>query len=87
MKRQLDPGLPCEHDPGKLSEAELEDHLIRRLPTTMAEALNELERDQLLMEAMGELMRRSYVAVRRSEEKAFTGQDVDFEIRNHFYKF
>ncbi len=87
MKRQLDPGLPCEHDPGKLSEAELEDHLIRRLPTTMAEALNELERDQLLMEAMGELMRRSYLAVRRSEEKAFTGQDVDFEIRNHFYKF
>jgi glutamine synthetase len=87
IKRQLDPGLPCEHDPGKMSEAELEDRHIRRLPTTMAGALNELERDQLLMEAMGDLMRRSYLAVRRSEEKAFAGQDVDFEIRNHFYKF
>jgi len=87
IKRQLDPGLPSEHDPGKLSESELESHHIRRLPTTMAGALNELERDQLLMEAMGDLMRRSYLAVRRSEEKAFADQDIDFEIRNHFYKF
>ncbi|HEY6410176.1 MAG TPA: glutamine synthetase, partial [Ktedonobacteraceae bacterium] len=60
---------------------------VRRLPTTMADALNELERDQLLMEAMGDLMRRSYLAVRRSEEKAFAEQDADFETRNHFYKF
>ncbi len=87
MKRQLDPGLPCEQDPGKLSEAEREKHRIRRLPTTMAGALNALEQDQLLMEAMGDLMRRSYLAVRRSEEKAFAEQDIDFEIRNHFYKF
>ena len=87
IKRQLNPGLPCEHDPGKLSESELESHHIRRLPTTMAGALNELERDQLLMEVMGDLMSRSYLAVRRSEEKAFAEQDIDFEIRNHFYKF
>ena len=70
-----------------MSEAELERHDIRRLPTTMADALNELERDQLLMEAMGDLMGRSYLAVRHSEEKAFSEQDTEFEIRNHFYKF
>ena len=87
IRRQLDPGLPIEHDPGKMSEAELERRHIRRLPTTMADALNELERDQLLMEAMGDLMGRSYLAVRRSEEKAFSEQDTEFEIRNHFYKF
>jgi hypothetical protein len=37
--------------------------------------------------AMGDLMRRSYLGVQRSEEKAFAEQDIDFEIRNHFYKF
>ncbi len=84
IRRQLDPGLPSEHDPGKMSEKDLERHHIHRLPTTMAGALNEF---QLLMEAMGDLMRRSYLAVRRSEEKAFSEQDIDFEIRNHFYKF
>jgi hypothetical protein len=36
---------------------------------------------------MGEFMGRAYVAVRRSEDKAFSGQDSDFAIRNHFYKF
>lgn len=87
IKRQLDPGAPCEHDPDKLSESEREQNRVRRLPTTMVDALDELERDQLFMEAMGDLMSRSYLAVRRSEEKAFAEQDIDFEIRNHFYKF
>lgn len=87
VKRQLNPGAPCEHDPGKLSEAEREHHRIRRLPTMMADALDELERDRLLRDAMGDLMRRSYLAVRRSEERAFAEQELDFEIRNHFYKF
>ncbi len=87
IRQQLDPGAPCEHDPAKLSEAEREREHIRRLPTTMAGALDELEHDQLLMEQMGDLMSRSYLAVRRSEERAFAEQDADFEMRNHFYKF
>ncbi|HTK09240.1 MAG TPA: glutamine synthetase family protein [Ktedonobacteraceae bacterium] len=87
VKRQLDPGAPCEHDPSLLSDAEREQNHIRRLPTTMASALDNLERSQLFMETMGDLLSRSYLAVRRSEEKAFSAQDTDFEIRHHFYKF
>jgi len=87
IERGLDPGAPCEHDPALLSEAERERDGIRRLPTTMTAALDELERDSVLMESMPDLMRRSYLAIRRSEEAAFSGQDEEFEIRNHFYKF
>ncbi len=87
IRRKLDPGAPCEHDPDKLSEAERERNSIRRLPVTMAAALDELEDDILFMETMGDLMSRSYLAVRRSEERVFVRQDSDFEIRNHFYKF
>jgi len=87
IERELDPGAPCEHDPALLSAAERERDGIRRLPTTMAGALDELENDQTLMNSMPELMRRSYLAIRRSEEAAFSGQDEEFEIRNHFYKF
>jgi len=32
-------------------------------------------------------MRRSYLAIRRSEAAAFSAQDEEFEIRTHFYKF
>lgn len=87
IKRQLQPGQPCEHDPAKLSDAERAANHIRRLPTTMHEALDNLSKDMLLMGAMGDLMSRSYLAIRRSEERAFAEQNLDFEIRNHFYKF
>ncbi len=87
IKRQLQPGQPCEHDPAKLSDAERDERHIRRLPTSMGEALNNLAQDKLLTGAMGALMSRAYLAVRRSEERAFSEQELDFEIRNHFYKF
>jgi glutamine synthetase len=87
IKRKLHPGQPTEHDPAKLSDTERAENHIRRLPTSMHEALDNLSKDALLMSAMGDLMSRSYVAVRRSEADAFAGQDINFEIRNHFYKF
>lgn len=87
IERRLDPGAPCEHDPALLSEAEREQNGIRRLPTTMTAALDELERDGTLMGSMPDLMRRSYLAIRRSEEEAFSAQDEEFELRSHFYKF
>ncbi|GAC1580579.1 MAG: glutamine synthetase family protein [Ktedonobacteraceae bacterium] len=87
INRQLQPGDPCEYDPAKLSEAERAAKHIRRLPVSMHEALDTLAQDTLLIDAMGDLMSRSYLAVRRSEESCFAEQNLDFEIRNHFYKF
>jgi glutamine synthetase len=53
----------------------------------MSAALDELEKDHVLIGAMGELLARGYLAVRRSEDEAFSAQDEEFEIRNHFYRF
>jgi glutamine synthetase len=36
---------------------------------------------------MPDLLSRCYLAVRRSEAAAFAAQDLDFEIRHHFYRF
>jgi glutamine synthetase len=87
IERGIDPGEPCEHDPAHLSEEERERNGIRRLPATMSTALDLLESDPLLMEAMGDLMSRSYLAVRRAEERVFAAKDEEFEVQNHFYKF
>ncbi len=87
IENQLEPGPPCEHDPANLTEEERTRMRIHPLPTEMATALDLLEVDELFMDAMGDLMRRSYLAVHRAEEKAFAAQDDDFEIRSHFYKF
>jgi len=87
IERALEPAMPCEVDPATLSEAEREQHDIRRLPTNLATALALLEGDALLMEALGELRRRSYLAVRQAEIQSFSSHDLEYEIRGHFYKF
>ncbi len=87
VARELEPGDPAEHDPARLSPADLGRCKVRPLPTTMADALDELDRDKFLTTSMGDLLARCYLAVRRSEERAFAEQDTDFEIRHHFYKF
>ena len=87
VTRQLDPGPPALSDPGLYSEDERERRGIRRYPTTQAEALDALERDAVLMAALGPTLARSYLAVKRSEFKAFSEQDLAFELKHHLYKF
>lgn len=87
LERRLDPGEPALVDPDTLSEAERQRRGIRRLPAALGEALDALERDEVLRAAMGEVLAREYLAVKRSEARGFEGKGVDFEIEQHFYKF
>lgn len=87
LTRQLDPGEPLLLDPGDLSDQELKRRHIQPLPMSLAEAVNNLEKDEVLIEALGPLLMQSYLAVKRSEYEAFTAQDVDFELKHHLYVF
>lgn len=87
VARGLEPGEPAEHDPARLSDEERRRGKIRPLPTSMDAALDELERDDVLLPSMNDLLARCYLAVRRSEAAAFAMRDEEFEIRNHFYRF
>ena len=82
-----DAGQFTDVDPGRLPAAEREQRGIRRLPATLAEAIGALEADAMLTEAMGPALATSYLAVRRSDWEVFSQEDVDFEIRHHFYKY
>src|SRR5262249_22878911 len=84
LAKKLDPGEPAVVDPDTLSEAERQRRGIRRLPTSLGEALDNLERDQVLRDAMGEGLAREYLAVKRSEVRGFAGRDVAFELEEHF---
>ncbi len=87
IERELEPGEPSERDPARMSPEELERGKVRPLPSTMAAALNELQGDEFLLDSMGDLLSRCYLAVRRSEEQTFSAESDEFEIRNHFYRF
>ena len=87
IERKLDPGEPLLVDPDTLSEAERRRRGVRRYPTSLGEALDALERDDLMRAALGEVLAREYLAVKRSEVRAFQDRDAAFEVAQHFYKY
>jgi glutamine synthetase len=86
IRRKLDPGEAVNVDPATLTEAERLAAGARRLPGSLAEALDALEADELLMESLGDLRRRAYLAVKRSEVAAFADADAAYECFEHFTK-
>ena len=69
MERGLDPGEPTLVDPATLGEAERAAGGIRPLPASLDEALDALENDRVLVEALGEPLVRTHVAVGRAQAR------------------
>jgi glutamine synthetase len=84
--RELDPGEAVNVDPATLSDAERLARGARRLPDSLDAALDALEADTLLMDSLGDLRGRAYLAVKRSEAAAFAEMDAAQECFEHFTK-
>jgi glutamine synthetase len=67
MERNLDPGEPTTVDPTTLSEEERAERNIRPLPASLDQALNALENDEVLIEALGAPLVRTHLAVARAQ--------------------
>lgn len=87
IRNKIEPGEPSDIDPGNYSDEERARRGIRRLPTTLDEALDELARDSVLTEALGPLLSTSYNAVRRDESAFFQDKTPEEEALHHFYKY
>ena len=87
IERGLDPGEPVDQDPGNLSDDERSRRGIRRYPETSQKALDELEKDAVLMAALGKGLGTEYLKVRRAEAAAYAEKDQVFELENHFFKY
>ncbi len=86
IRRKLDPGEAVNADPATLSDAERLAAGAHRLPASLDEALDALAADDLLLDSLGDLRRRAYLAVKRSEAAAFAGTDAAYECFEHFTK-
>jgi glutamine synthetase len=67
IERGLDPGEPTMVDPATLSDEERASKGILPLPASPDEALDALENDDVLVEAMGRPLVRTHVAVARAQ--------------------
>jgi glutamine synthetase len=87
VERNLDPGASADQDPGNWSDEERAQRGIRRYPTSLNAALDELERDEVLLDAFGAPLAKEYILVKRAEAAAFEGKDDEFELEQHFFKY
>ena len=87
IAHNMDPGPPVTTNPNDLSEEQRRAHGIRRYPTTLAEAIAELERDDVLLEALGPSLAREFIAVRKSEWEDLGNAPIEREIAAHFRRY
>ena len=67
VRRGLEPPPPAERDPARMDEAERDRHGVLALPSDLLTANDLLEKDPVLTEALGPLLTRSLLALRRAE--------------------
>jgi glutamine synthetase len=87
IDRGLELPPPTTIDPHLLSDDERRAIGAERLPQSLREAIANLRSDQVLVEALGERLAGSYMAVKEADIAAFANQDEAFELRQHAYKF
>jgi glutamine synthetase len=84
IERGLEPPDPVEVDPATLSDDQREALGVRPLPESQEAALDALEADTVLTGALGPVLARSYLTVRRSEWETYSAEDEAFEQQGHF---
>jgi glutamine synthetase len=74
-------------DPGGMTEDELSERGIQRLPQSVEEAVSHLEKSDVIRDAMGPMLFGPFVAVRRAEAEAFAGQEPDEIVAAHRWRY
>ena len=81
IDHKIDPGEPTQIDPADYADEERKRRGIRRVPTSLREAIGELKADPLFKDLMPELMWRAYQEVKLAECDAFEANDEEFELK------
>ena len=87
IEKEMPAPDPVLSDPADLDEAERERKGIRRLPVSLADAIEALESDEVLTGAMGDVLSREYLLIKRADWEAFKDSDVDDELARHFHRY
>ncbi len=77
----LELATPVSVDPGTMTDAERQGANIERLPSTLAESIEQLRNDSVLLDALGEDLAHVYLAVRQAEWEAMRDFDLDVEVK------
>lgn len=87
IEHEILPPTPLEREPSQMSDEERNERGIARLPTSLGEALDALERDEVLVGALGPALAHEYLLVKRAEIRAYAEKDTSFELQQHSVRF
>lgn len=82
-----DPGPSTDTDPANLPETERAARHIQRYPTTLTHALENLESDTVLRDALGAPLHQEYLTVKHAEAAHFADTDDTYELDAYRFKF
>lgn len=80
IRRDLLPPPPVEENVFEFDASQLRSHDIASLPGTLEEALDELEKDEVIAAALGEHMFRRYINAKRAEWDEYRIQVSSWEL-------
>jgi glutamine synthetase len=80
-------GEPVEESLFEMDPATLAKKGIRELPGTLGEAIDELEKDEVICAALGEHVLSRYVEAKRSEWDEYRTQVTSWEVERYLDAF
>ena len=87
VEKGMTPAEPVEESLFEMDAARIAEKGIRELPGTLGEALDELERDEVIRDALGDHIFNHYVDAKRSEWDEYRTQVSDWEVERYLDEF
>ena len=86
IKNQIMPPDCIDENIQKMSSERREELGVQELPRSIKEAVEELEKDELIQEVLGKDLAHKIIKAQKKEYKAYCMQVTDWEIENYLYK-
>jgi glutamine synthetase len=87
LRNKIEPPEKIEKNLLTMTDAERKELNVERLPKTLMEALDALEQDQVLMDALGEHVAKHYIATKRQECDRYSRSVTQWELDEYLSKY
>ena len=87
VQRNLEAPNPVTVDPGNLSPEELSSQGIERLPSNLGAAIDHLQQNDVLLQALNSELAQAYLAVRQREWSAMKDWELEREVKTLWARY
>ena len=87
IKNEIMPPASIDRDLYTMSRAERKQEGLESIPTSLPDALLELEKDKLLVDTLGEHITKNYIRAKKAEWKEYSAQVTQWELDRYLLNF